>query len=150
MRNIFTNMKLNSFKFLTLLINQKYQVFFIQFYYDGEIIQQDFQKAKEYFEISSEMNNLDAFFNLGILYTYGRGVPQDYEKARKYYEIAAKHNHYTAINGLGALYLFGFGVEKNYQKAKEYFELAVEHKIMVWHYVTWDSFIFKVLTLNKI
>lgn len=96
-------------------------------YYDGEIIQQDFQKAKEYFEISSEMNNLDAFFNLGILYTYGRGVPQDYEKAIKYYEIAAKHNHYTAINDLGALYLFGFGVEKNYQKAKEYFELAAEH-----------------------
>ncbi|KAK8882524.1 hypothetical protein M9Y10_045166 [Tritrichomonas musculus] len=96
------------------------------------------------------MNNSDAFFNLGILYTYGRGVPQDYEKARKYYEIEAKHNHYTAINGLGALYLFGFGVEKNYQKAKEYFELAAEQKIMVLHYVTWDSFICKLLALNKI
>ena len=82
-------------------------------YYDGEIVKQNFLFAKEYFDISAEMNFSDAIFYIGKLYSLGQGVERNYEKAIEYYEKAIKQNHSFAMIELGNLYEEGIGVERN-------------------------------------
>ena len=65
---------------------------------------QDYIKAKEYYELSANQNNSNAFVNIGNLYYNGYGVKQDYNKAKEYFEISANQNNSYALNGLGALY----------------------------------------------
>ena len=95
-------------------------------YYEGTQINNDFNKAKEYFEISAKRNNSNAIAYLGIMHQVGQVVEQDYQKAKELYELAAKQNNQYAFCQLGILYYFGHGVDKDYVKAREYFELSAK------------------------
>lgn len=52
-------------------------------------MEQDYNKAKYYFEQAAEQGHVKAQYNLGVLHHNGRGVEQDFEKAKCYYELAA-------------------------------------------------------------
>ncbi len=59
----------------------------------------DYVKAGHYFRIAAEKNNAwspTAQFNLGVMYTNGRGVPQDYAEAMKWYRKAAAQGGVSA------------------------------------------------------
>ena len=88
-------------------------------------VKQDYNKARECYELSAKQNNSDALNSLGILYQNGYGVEQDYKKAREYYELSIKQNNSDALSNLGYLYRKGYGVEQDYKKAKEYYELSI-------------------------
>ncbi|KAK8871490.1 hypothetical protein M9Y10_007219 [Tritrichomonas musculus] len=95
-------------------------------YSDGQEVEQDFHKAKEYLDISAHLNNSDALHLIGKLYTFGQGVKLDYKKALEYFELSAQQNNSDAFNNLGNFYRYAMGVEQDYVKAKKYFKLSAK------------------------
>lgn len=113
----------------------------------------DFGKAKQYFELAIKQGNINAPSVLGAIYERGIGVVKDLNKAKKYYELGVQRNDQAAIVNLGTYYqavegnvelakhYFGISEhpmarrnlgliyfqEGNYPKAKEYFELAAQY-----------------------
>lgn len=67
---------------------------------NGQIVQQDFVKAAEWYLIAAESNNATAQRNLGVLYDFGIGVEQDDAKAAMWYRKAAKNCDPAAYMGM--------------------------------------------------
>lgn len=91
-----------------------------QRYFDGIGVNQDFQKAKGYFEVAAERGSKGSNYYLGKIYYNGMGVQTNYLKAKEYFEKSAAENNAFSEYYLGKLYFWGDGVEKNYDKANEY------------------------------
>lgn len=92
----------------------------------GNVVEQDKQKAAEFYERAAEQGNDKAQFNLALLYAKGEGVPQDKAKAAELYEKAAEQGNPKAQSNLGLMYARGDGVEQNYERAIELFNEAAE------------------------
>ena len=63
----------------------------------GKGIQQDYEKAAEWYARSAEQGYAKAQYNLGCMYHYGDGVKQDYEKAVEWYTKSAEPGIYVSI-----------------------------------------------------
>ena len=50
--------------------------------------QQDYQKARKFYEKACNGGDASGCFNLGELYRTGEGVPQDFSKAKELYKKA--------------------------------------------------------------
>lgn len=100
-----------------------------ELYYDGICVEQNYQKAIEYYKKAAELGSVDALKELGVMYGEGIGVEQDYKKAFEYYEQAAKRGNAVALNNLGYMYQHGEGVEQDFEKAKKLYEKAAEQGI---------------------
>ena len=61
--------------------------------------------------------NEEAQFNLGAMYSEGKGVEQDYKEAARWYSKAAVRGHAEAQNCLGTMSFLGKGVEQDYKEA---------------------------------
>ena len=72
-------------------------------YHFGIGIEQDYTKAREYYQQAAEMGEATALKNLGILYEFGQGVEQDYIKAESYYQQAIEKGSESAPNNLKGL-----------------------------------------------
>ena len=59
-------------------------------YDHGDGVEQDYEKAFEYYTLAAEQGEGKAFNNLGDMYENGHGMEQDYEKAAEYYRKAAE------------------------------------------------------------
>ena len=84
----------------------------------------DFATAWEEWRPLAEQGNVDAQFNLGLMYEKGRGVPQDYAEAVKWYHLAAAQGDADAQVNLGAKYNYGLGVPQDYAEAIKWYHLA--------------------------
>lgn len=84
--------------------------------------QSDFEETKAL----AEKDDATAQYNLGILYTNGKGVPESDAKAMKWFRLAAEQGHVEAQYNLGILYAFGEGVTNSYAKAMKWFRLAAD------------------------
>jgi TPR repeat protein len=93
------------------------------FYENGLGVQQDYAKAREWYEKAADRGDVVAMTNLGVLYENGQGVQHDYAKAREWYEKAAAKDD-TRATYLGVLYEKGRGVPQDYGKARELYEKA--------------------------
>jgi tetratricopeptide (TPR) repeat protein len=93
-------------------------------YHYGRGVEQDYQKAMEWYMKAANQNHAAAQFNIGWLYRNGQGVAQDYQKAMEWYMKAANQNHAAAQNNIGWLYENGQGVAQDYQKAMEWYMKA--------------------------
>lgn len=92
-------------------------------YAEGKALEQDYIKAKYWYEKAAEEGgNMKAMNSLGGLYAEGNGVVKDYTKALEWYLKAGDYGF--ALANVGILYFEGEGVEKDYEKALEYFEKA--------------------------
>jgi TPR repeat protein len=58
-------------------------------YQNGFGVEQDYAKAREWYERAAANSDVPAMNNLGQLYQNGQGVAQDYAKAREWFEKAA-------------------------------------------------------------
>ena len=65
-----------------------------------------------------------AMYNLGILYSNGRGVQQDHSEAFKWYMKSAELGDVEAMLKLGAAYENGLGVVKSYGEAFKWYMKA--------------------------
>ena len=97
-------------------------LFFGNLYENGYGVIKDYNKAKEFYEMSAELNNSDALLFLGNLYFNGYGVKSNFSKALKFYEKSADQNNCYALTFLGNYYLY----HNNYFKAKKYFKKLAE------------------------
>ena len=83
---------------------------------------QDFQKGTDAYKRGdyatafrewiplAEAGNIDAQFNLGVMYSNGLGVSQDYAEAAKWFRLAAEQGLAEAQFNLATLYARGLGV----------------------------------------
>jgi hypothetical protein len=86
----------------------------------------NYSKASELFLIEANKGNVNAQYNLGVMYSNGRGVPQNYHEAARWYRLAAEQQNAKAQTKLGDLYYIGQGVPRDYKKAVEWYRLAAE------------------------
>ena len=77
----------------------------------------------------AEAGDVDAQFNLGVLYANGQGVERNYSEALKWYRQAAEQNNAAAQNNLGAMYEDGQGVGRDYAAAFKWYRQAAEQKL---------------------
>ena len=66
-------------------------------YDNGYGVEQDYGKAREWYQKAVDKGNERAMANLGWLYESGQGVAQDYVKAREWYEKAADKGDESAM-----------------------------------------------------
>ncbi len=69
-------------------------------YLQGQGIEQDYNKAGEWFRKSAENSIPQAQYKLGRLYMQGRGVPKDYEFAYAWFSAGAAHKHQKSISAI--------------------------------------------------
>lgn len=69
-------------------------------YMKGQGVEQDFEKAGEWFRKASEQGLAVAMYKLAELYTNGKGVPKDLEFAYVWYSVGAVHKHQKSINSV--------------------------------------------------
>ena len=62
----------------------------------GKGIEQDYEKAVQWYTKAAEKGYETAECNLGNMYEYGKGIEQDYEKAVQWYMKAAEKGDETA------------------------------------------------------
>ncbi|MBQ9049255.1 MAG: sel1 repeat family protein [Lachnospiraceae bacterium] len=74
-------------------------------YYYGDLVEQDYDKAMEYFRkaVENGESHGDALNFIGLMYENGYGVETDYQIAFEYYEKAAKLGHETAKKNIRKL-----------------------------------------------
>ena len=78
---------------------------------------------------AAEQGNVDAQFNLGVMYENGRGVRQDYIQAVQWYRKAAEQGIAQAQYNLGLMYRNGQGVRQDYAQAEQWYRKAAEQGI---------------------
>ena len=67
----------------------------------------------KYLKVLAENGNVDAQFELGMMYNEGKGVEQDFKEAVKWYQKAADQGDAGAQYALGHLYYNGMGVKED-------------------------------------
>jgi TPR repeat protein len=86
----------------------------------------DFVTALREWKPLAEQGDIDAQFNLGIMYNFGRGVSQEYKIAAKWYRKAAEQGDARAQFNLGMMYRKGEGVSKDFKEAVKWCRKAAE------------------------
>jgi len=87
----------------------------------------DYQTAFKLWLPLAEQGNVNAQFNLGLMYQKGEGVKQDYFEAVKWYRQAEKQGDAKAQLNLGVMYINGDGVRQDDEQAKEWFGKACDN-----------------------
>ena len=60
-------------------------------YYEGDGVEQSYEKAKEFFERAAQQDHPEAQFNLGIMYEHGEGMPKNKKQAIEWYSKACEN-----------------------------------------------------------
>ena len=75
--------------------------------------------------------NVNAQYNLGMMYRYGEGVPQDYAEAMKWLRLAADQGVAEAQHRIGQMHHNGEGVPQDYAEAVKWYRLAADQGFAV-------------------
>ena len=89
-----------------------------------EGVAQDYREAVAWYRKATDQGNVDAQFNLGVMYANGRGVAQNNKEAVVWYRKAAEQGYASAQNNLGWMYQTGQGVKRDLVLAYLLFNLA--------------------------
>ena len=86
----------------------------------------DYAAALDHWGSLAEEGNAVAQFNLGVMYSNGRGVSQDDTSAVRWYRLAAEQVHADAQYNLGLMYSNGRGILEDDTAAVRWYRLAAE------------------------
>lgn len=86
----------------------------------------DYRTSFAGFRVLAEQGYAGAQFNLGLMYTNGRGVPKDDQQAIAWYGKAARQGLDRAQFNLGVMYESGWGATKDDQQAVSWYSKAAE------------------------
>lgn len=96
-------------------------------YYMGELVEQDYAKAAELYEMAMNDGLYQSIINLGYIYEYGRIGEPDHNKAFQYYALAAAlAPSCEATYKLGDMFARGKVVERDMSKAYALWERAAD------------------------
>ena len=84
----------------------------------------NYATAHKFFLELAEQGDVEAQFNLGLMYGKGRGVKKDYSKAIQWWGLAADQGNGKAQTNLGWMYEIGKGVPKDENKAAHWYQIA--------------------------
>ena len=84
----------------------------------------DYQTAFKLWLPLAEQGDVNAQYNLGIMYDNGRGVKQDDFEAVKWFRKAAELGHANAQSNFGVAYSTGRGVRQDDVEAVKWFKKA--------------------------
>ncbi|KAK4128666.1 HCP-like protein [Parathielavia appendiculata] len=92
-------------------------------YLRGEGVEQNFDRAKFWFERGVDKKDAQSYHGLGLLYLHGYGVKADPAQAIDYFKLASALDYGPSQVQLGYLYL-DHGSNEDVGTANHYFELA--------------------------
>lgn len=90
-------------------------------YQKGEGVPQNYTKAVEAFNASSQLNDAKGHNGLAYMHYYGRGVPQNYSAALESFEAAALAGNSDAMYNAGLMHKEGRGTLINNSAAEKHF-----------------------------
>ena len=90
-------------------------------YFDGDVVEQNSDKAIKYYTVAAESGDAEAMSKLGYIYLWDESQ-ENADLGLQYLRKAESLNDNKAIEFLGLAYSEGQGVEKNIDTAIEYFE----------------------------
>jgi TPR repeat protein/DNA-directed RNA polymerase subunit K/omega len=95
------------------------------------ILQQKMNQILKLWTESANLGYSEAYYNLGLMYQYGKGVEKNYKKALSYFENAIKLGNTSSYYQIGLMYYDGdSNLEKNDIKALENFEKSNNSKAL--------------------
>jgi TPR repeat protein len=94
-------------------------------YESGAGVNQDYDKARQWFEKGAAHGDPEAMDQIGGLYASGQGVAQDYQVARTWFEKSAVAGSAQGMNNLGWSYYMGYGGARDEQQARQWYEKAI-------------------------
>lgn len=68
-----------------------------------------FEKAADLYRRAANLGSTESLYNLGLMYTYGRGVPLNYSKAKNLFQEAIVKKHAPSMRYLALLAVNGWG-----------------------------------------
>ena len=74
----------------------------------------------------ADSGDAQAQYDLGEMYSQGRGVPQDYAEAARWYRMAAEKGNPEAQDRIGFMYYNGRGVSQDYSEAARWTRKAAD------------------------
>ena len=86
----------------------------------------DYQTALQEWRPLADQGDVDAQYNLALMYLNGQGVPQDFAEAARWYQLAAEQGFPKAQYNLALMYHNGQGVPQDYAEAIKWWRLAAE------------------------
>ena len=96
-------------------------------YYMGELVEQDYHKAAELYEMAANAGCFQSIINLGYIYEYGRTGAPDHAKAFQWYALAAALAPSSeAVYKLGDMFSRGRAVPRDRAKAHVLYERSLE------------------------
>lgn len=98
-----------------------------QFYFRGESVAKDEQKAVELIKKSAANGHIDSMLQLAICHHLGQFAEQDYQKARDLYLQLDKANIVKAQFNLAIMYENAQGIEQDVNEAIKYYTKAGEN-----------------------
>ena len=75
----------------------------------------------------ADQGDAEAQYNLGVMYSKGRGVPQHFKEAVRWYRLAADQGYAQAQVHLGFMYATGLGVSQDYTQAHMWYNLGASN-----------------------
>ena len=96
-------------------------------YYEGEIMEDDYEKAFFWIKQSAEQNYSKAQFYLGMLYFCGHGIEKDYYQSFSWLKKSAEQNHSEAEYYLSWHFKNGWGVAQNHKKWEYWLKKSASH-----------------------
>ena len=87
----------------------------------------DFLAAFDEWLPLAELGDVEAQYNLGVMYDQGTGMEKDLGKAAEWYRKAAEQGFVDAHAHLGLMYYHGQGVSRDVEKAARWLQLASDH-----------------------
>lgn len=97
-------------------------------YYMGNVVEQDYFRAKELYEIAERKGSVQAMVNLGYIYEYGRvGTPDHVKAYMQYAKVAAISEHSEALYKLGDMYSRGKAVKRDLWAAYSLYERSLAY-----------------------
>ena len=114
----------HNFDFLRIMYDAEAQYNLGAMYYYGRGVEQDYNKAIEWYEKAAVNGNAAAQVSLGYMYDKGLGVAQDYDKAIEWYAKAAANGNTVAEASLIYMYDKNSGTKQIYDKAIKWHETA--------------------------
>ena len=86
----------------------------------------DYKAAYDEWLPLAELGDVEAQYNLGVMYDQGASVDQDLGKAANWYRKAAEQGFMDAQANLGMMYYRGDGVPGDHTEAARWFQLAAD------------------------
>ncbi|KQC15028.1 MAG: hypothetical protein APR63_04500 [Desulfuromonas sp. SDB] len=90
-------------------------------YFYGMGVEQDFEQARKWLEMSAEQGFNRSMLNMARSYFYGQGVEVDYVESLKWYQKLAEQGDSNSIFQIGTFYSQGLGVDEDYPRGVEIF-----------------------------